>query len=167
MRIYCPTCWQDFDDRVERCPTCGTSLHDWSGGDYVAKLIRALGHPEPDTVARAATILGRIGGQRAADPLLKLLAETGDAEAVVAAARSLAALGERRAIPLLARRLADPRSFITVRLAAVESLGALGGAEATQAIASALHDSSAAVREYAAQYLRQHAVAAGDGAPAR
>jgi hypothetical protein len=33
--------------------------------DYVAKLIRALRHPEPLTVERAATLLGQIGDGRA------------------------------------------------------------------------------------------------------
>ena len=155
MRIYCPTCWRDYPDTERSCRACGTSLWDFGSDDFVAKLIRSLHHPQPVTVERAATLLGRIRDQRAAEPLLALLGEEAAPEALVAAADSLAMLGERRAIPLLVRLRAAPTSFLIVRLAVVRALARLGGLEAESALQQALDDRSPAVRDLAAEALAQ------------
>jgi len=150
MRIYCPNCWHDYPDTERHCLKCGTPLWEFGTDDFVAKLIRALHHPQPVTVERAATLLGRIGDRRAAEPLLTLLRERAAPEALAAAATSLALLGETRAVPSLARLRADPGSFLIVRLAAVRALAQLGGAAAQAAIEQALDDPSPAVRALAA-----------------
>ena len=150
MRIYCPNCWHDYPDTERHCLRCGTPLWEFGADDFVSKLIRALHHPQPVTVERAATLLGRIGDRRAAEPLLALLSEHAAPEALVAAATSLALLGETRAVPLLARLRGDPASFLIVRLAVVRALAQLGGAAAQAAIEQARDDQSQAVRELAA-----------------
>jgi len=160
MRIYCPNCWHDYPDDVAYCAICGAPLSlTPSGEDYVTRLIRALRHPEPMTVERAATLLGRIGDRRAAEPLLTLLAEDAAPEALAAAALSLAALHELRAVPLLAGRLADPASYLWVRQAAVRALAQLGGPAAEVAIRWALDDPSPSVRDIAVEALAQYSAA--------
>jgi len=153
MRIYCPNCWRDYPDSEQRCAICGAPLWEFASGDFVAKLIRALHHPQPVTVERAATLLGRIGDRRAIDPLLALLTEGAAPEVLAAAATSLAALHEQRAVPMLARLLADPTSYLWVRLAAVRALAQLGGAAAEAAIRRALDDPSPSVRSLAVEAL--------------
>jgi HEAT repeat protein len=156
MRIYCPNCWRDYPDDTPRCSVCGAALAlTPSEEDFVAKLIRALRHPEPLTVERAATLLGQIGDRRAVEPLLAMLAGGAAPEALAAAAASLAALGETRALSLLARRLADPASFLVVRLAAVRALAQLGGPAAEAALHRALGDRSPTVRALARDLLPQ------------
>jgi HEAT repeat protein len=164
MRIYCPNCWRDYPDDTPRCSICGAALALTSSEeDFVAKLIRSLQHPEPLTVERAATLLGQIGDRRAVEPLLAMLAAGAAPEALAAAAASLVALGETRAVPLLARRLADPTSFLVVRLAAVQALAQLGGPAAAGALHRALGDRSPSVRALARELLPQ----LGGAAPKR
>jgi HEAT repeat protein len=155
MRIYCPTCWRDYPDTEKYCATCGAPLWEFSSDDFVAKLIRALHHPQAVTVERAATLLGRIGDSRAAEPLLKLLRDGAAPEALAAAALSLAELHEMRAIPELARLLSDKTTWLWVRRAAVRSLAQLGGPTAETAIRHALLDPSPSVRSLAAEALEQ------------
>jgi VWFA-related protein len=78
-----------------------------------------------DRVPVAAALLGRVGDERAIDPLARLL---GDAppEYRAAAARALGDLGLALAIPALRRALEDPDP--SVRLAAIRSIIGAGGA---------------------------------------
>jgi HEAT repeat protein len=91
----------------------------------------------------------------AREPLLGMLAEGAAPEALAAATASLAALGETRAVPLLARRLADVASFLVVRLAAVRALAQLGGPASEAALYRALGDRSPTVRALARELLTQ------------
>jgi VWFA-related protein len=74
-----------------------------------------------------AGLLGRVGDERAIDPLAALL-ERGPAEARVVAARSLGELGLSQGIPPLRTALADPAP--EVRGAALRSIVAIAGAGA-------------------------------------
>ncbi|MBF6590449.1 MAG: hypothetical protein IVW57_07935 [Ktedonobacterales bacterium] len=60
---YCTHCWAANAWDAGMCLQCGARLVAPDGGDlpYIEKLLEALAHPEPETRARAATILGVIG----------------------------------------------------------------------------------------------------------
>lgn len=98
---------------------------------------------------QAASVLVAIGTP-AYDPLTKALA----APAWIArtnAAWALGALGNRRAVPLLSRTLADTEP--NVRKRGAWALGALDASEAVPALIEALKDSDAGVREQVAWAL--------------
>jgi HEAT repeat protein len=61
--FYCTNCWIEISPHVEKCPKCGAVQSDLNNEAFDKKLLRALNHPEPETVIRAATILGerRVG----------------------------------------------------------------------------------------------------------
>jgi HEAT repeat protein len=98
---------------------------------------------------QAASALVAIGTP-AYDPLTKALA----APAWIArtnAAWALGALGNRRAVPLLSRSLADTEA--NVRKRSAWALGALDASEAVPALVEALKDTDAGVREQVAWAL--------------
>ena len=98
---------------------------------------------------QAASALVAIGTP-AFDPLTKALA----GPAWIArgnAAWALGALGNRRAVPLLSRSLADTEA--NVRKRSAWALGALNASEAVPALVEALKDTDAGVREQAAWAL--------------
>lgn len=98
---------------------------------------------------QAASALVAIGTP-AFDPLTKALA--GPAWiARTNAAWALGALGNRRAVPLLSRSLADTEA--NVRKRSAWALGALNASEAVPALVEALKDTDAGVREQAAWAL--------------
>ena len=76
-------------------------------------------------------VLGRVGDERALDPLAAALRE-GPAEARVAAAAALGDLGLTRGIPALRASLADPAP--DVRRVAVLSIVAIAGPAAREVI---------------------------------
>jgi len=114
MRYYCPECWHDFPQDLSRCPDCGLEIHSYVGEkDYVQKLIVALGHREPETPIRAAWILGKLGDERAVEPLISLVSRTQDVYIALAAAEALAKLRtprSRRFLESLAR--SHPASMV-------------------------------------------------------
>jgi len=124
-----------------------------SQGEYVGKLIAALGHPEPGTRVHAAWVLGELGARVAVDSLLKVV-ETcrDDPELLAVAVESLGKIGSDAAIhPLM--RLSE-RSLLKARLAAVHALGRwIDRQEVRDALGCALHDTSALVRAAAAEVL--------------
>lgn len=100
-------------------------------GEQAASALVAIGTPAFDPLAKA------LGGQA-------WIARTN-------AAWALGALGNRRAVPLLSRSLAD--SEANVRKRSAWALGALDASEAVPALVEALKDSDAGVREQAAWAL--------------
>ncbi|WKU15053.1 HEAT repeat domain-containing protein [Fervidibacter sacchari] len=66
---FCPQCFAMNKEAATNCEQCGAPLDEPIGSDYVERLIHALDHPEPNTRATAALILGKIGDQRALDAL--------------------------------------------------------------------------------------------------
>ena len=103
--------------------------------------------------SRAARWLGRFGGAAGLEPLLDALSHRAG-QVRAAALLALADLGERRAIPAIAARLAQDESGM-VREAAAQALGRLGGAAAEGALQAALADPKTKVRKSAAASLAQ------------
>ncbi|MEW5762370.1 MAG: HEAT repeat domain-containing protein [Bacillota bacterium] len=157
---YCPVCYGENPEEASTCGRCGASLTACSGEDYLAKLIWALGHPEPETRVRAAMLLGRLGA--AAAPAISALRRTYEASREVhlraAVAAACGAIGSADALALLAAALQDD-SYI-VRMAALEALRALldrgktpDGRVWAQVQWLAAGDPSAGVREVASALL--------------
>lgn len=103
--------------------------------------------------ARAARWLGRFGGAAGLDPLLDALSHRAG-QVRAAALLALADLGDRRALPAMAERLARDESAMA-REAAAQALGRLAGAAAERALQAALADPKAKVRRAAAASLAQ------------
>ncbi|MCX7969099.1 MAG: HEAT repeat domain-containing protein, partial [Armatimonadetes bacterium] len=61
---FCPRCFAMNPETAAICKQCGADLDEPVGSDYVERLIHALDHPEPNTRALAATLLGKIGDER-------------------------------------------------------------------------------------------------------
>jgi VWFA-related protein len=98
--------------------------------DEVARLLRA-GPPAGPGLVEAVRVLGRVGDDRALDPLAAALRE-GPAEGRVAAAAALGDLGLTGGIPALRASLADPAP--DVRRVAVLSIVAIAGPAAREVI---------------------------------
>ena len=115
-----------------------TSLGAAPDNRAVAPLLGAL-RDRPSVAARAAAALGRIARGPAAGtatkPLIAALSYTSD-QVRHAAAGALGAIGDRRAVPSLIRRLGDSHS--AVRCAAAYALGRLKDPRARAALRAAL-----------------------------
>ncbi|HVG71997.1 MAG TPA: HEAT repeat domain-containing protein [Vicinamibacterales bacterium] len=116
------------------------------GAEAVEPLLRQLEDGTRDARIAAATLLGRLGDQRAVAPLIGLL-DAADAELAVAAAGSLASLGDSRALDGLLALFAHPRA--SARQAAISAVNAIGAESTPAAIAARLTDSDPRVRECA------------------
>ncbi len=102
---------------------------------------------------RAARWLGRFGGAAALEPLLDALSHRAG-QVRAASLLALADLGDRRAVPAIAGKLAHDESAMA-REAAAQALGRLGGPGAAGALQAALADPKAKVRKAAAASLAQ------------
>ena len=102
---------------------------------------------------RAALWLGRFGGSAALEPLLDALSHRAG-QVRAAALLALADLGDRRAAPAIAGKLAQDESGMA-REAAAQALGRLGGGAAESALRAALADPKSKVRKAAAASLEQ------------
>ena len=58
MIFYCMNCWAEIAEDCGSCPKCGAFQEELLKEDFNQKLIRALSHPEPETVLRAIEIIG-------------------------------------------------------------------------------------------------------------
>ena len=130
VRFYCPHCWKEIPEEATVCPHCHLSLEGLSNQKFFDKLIDALRHPVPARAAFAAQTLGRLGDARAVEPLLETLGRTDDPEVQEAVIQSLGTLGDARAVSALAAIMEDAHRFLTLRLAAAEALGNIGGEQA-------------------------------------
>jgi HEAT repeat protein len=92
--------------------------------DFVDKLIAALDHPEPETRARAALILGLRREERGIDPLVRVVRQGEDAHLVEAAVEALGRIGDPRCRPAL--QAVASRGTVRVRRAARRALACLG-----------------------------------------
>lgn len=118
-----------------------------------AEWIERLYGDDLTEASRAARWLGRYGGAAGLEPLLDALSHRAG-QVRAAALLALADLGDRRAIPAIAGRLAQDESAM-VREAAAQALGGLGGPAAVAALQAAQADPKAKVRRAAAASLAQ------------
>lgn len=103
MTFFCPKCWKEIPPGAETCPHCCSSLSEEDGKPFVEKLRSALRHPEPETAARAAWILGERHELSVADELIRVLKTTQDGFLAEVAAEALGKIGDPRALPALER----------------------------------------------------------------
>lgn len=78
VTFFCPSCWREVVESAVSCPWCAADITEESAGTFAEKLINALSHPIPETVGRAAWILGQIRCNKAVAPLGELLRLTPD-----------------------------------------------------------------------------------------
>ena len=155
MVRWCPNCWTEVPAQAECCPECGHSLlaEDES---YVNKLITALRHVEPTRAVLAIQILSEMLAEpRAIVPLIELLGTARDAHVLRSAAVALGRFGDARAVPALSRRALDLASPLVVRVAAVDALAGIGGAQSRATLEGALADPNSAVRDHARAALQR------------
>lgn len=134
MVRYCPHCWAEVADAVERCSLCGTALTE-ATDDLVLRYAAALRHREPTLACLACDMLAELGDRRAVPALIALVESRPHAyEVLCAAIESLSVLGDVAAIPALQAVLRDPEVFIPARLAALRALVHFGGSPAETAL---------------------------------
>jgi HEAT repeat protein len=120
MTRYCPHCWSEVAAGTVICPQC--QLHVACSENYLAKLIRALHHPEAFTRRRAACILGLLRRPEAIDGLAAVLACEADPYVRGEAAHAVGCIGGVRAHVLLLQIVQDALQPVIVRRAAGEAL---------------------------------------------
>ena len=117
---FCPNCFAMNLETAATCKRCGAILDEPVGSDYVERLIHALDHPEPNTRALAALLLGKIGGERALRALCEKAHTSDDMALLEAIAEALGDLQSQQAFETL--NLLAHSSWLTVRVKAKESL---------------------------------------------
>jgi len=135
------------------CVRCGSKL-ETDGVDYVSKLIRALGHPEPDTVQRACWILGELKSRNAVMPLISMLRVSRDAGALESGVEALGKIGDVEALETLSAMAL--LSYLPVRLRAVEAIRNIGGDRAIQILEQVMKENtSSLVARRAGEVIRE------------
>jgi hypothetical protein len=144
---YCPHCWAENVWSATTCRQCGAALHgpDVNGVPYREKLLAALRQPEPETRARAATILGEAGEPTDARTIHALIDALGggsdrgsrwDADLQMAAARSLGQLGVCEATTMLRTVALSDGMALIAGLGAVKGLIDLARGGCAEAMAA-------------------------------
>ena len=124
MTFFCPLCWREVSGGLSACPSCGADIERYSrSAPYVEKLISALRHREPQTVRRAACILGRLKAREAVPALLRAGERTRDPYVIESVVEALGEIGDERARAFLTRCAA--RGALRVRRAAERALARL------------------------------------------
>lgn len=125
MTSRCPRCGAPVSACDRICRRCGHDIdRECEQAGHLAKLIRALRHPEPTTPIRAAWILGRIGIAEALPALINVAEHGPDVFIREAAIEALGHLGDPRAAPVL--RALRREGSILIRKAAIRALATLG-----------------------------------------
>lgn len=88
---------------MKTCPYCGAHLAAEDAKPFTEKLRSALRHPEPETAARAAWILGEREETSLLGDLIRLLETSRDGSLAEAAAEALGKIGDAGALPALER----------------------------------------------------------------
>ena len=93
MAYYCMQCWNEIDEAVTVCPSCGADQKALTEEPFVQKLLRALRHPEPETPIRAAYVLGKLRAREGVLELIRLMHESPDPYIAAACAEALGEIG--------------------------------------------------------------------------
>ena len=115
-------------------------------------IIQALSNDNSSTRRSAAAALGRLGDNRAVDPLIEALSDD-DSDVRDAAVKALGRLGDKRAVDPLIKALSDKDWH--VRRSTAEALGRLGDKRAVDPLIKALAGDGYDVRNAAAKALGQ------------
>lgn len=124
---FCPRCFAMNAETQTHCERCGADLNEPIGNDYVERLIHALDHPEPNTRALAALLLGKIGDERALTALCVKAKTSKDMALLEAIAEALGNFYSPDAKDALMHLSQSP--WLTVRVKASESLRRIGVVE--------------------------------------
>jgi HEAT repeat protein len=108
-------CWNEIDESLTVCPSCGADQRLLSKETFVQKLIRALHHPEPETPVRAASVLGKLRAQEAVPEMIQLMRDSPDPYIAAACAQALVRIGRAAALAELQDMLAGVISVIVRR----------------------------------------------------
>jgi len=116
-------------------------------------LIELAGEPLPRLAGWSVLqALGATGAEPAREYLLKRLAREEDLGLFMSAARGLAKLGERAAVPIVAKRLIGSAGVETYLIGA---LGQIGGPEARKALEAYIADERAKHADAAREWLKR------------
>ncbi len=147
---FCPRCFAMNKPTAERCEKCGADLDEPIGSDYIDRLIHALEHPEPNTRAMAAQLLGRIGSERGLNALCKKAITSRDMALLEAVAEALGNFRTQEAVWALAHLLRT--SWLSVRVRAAEALRRIGTEQALTVLREVgANDQSPLVRRIASE----------------
>lgn len=125
----------------------GADGTDWANAD---RYLAWLGATEPEMRMAAATVLGRIGDDRATAALVGRLSDP-DRRVRTRVIRALGRIGDPRVVRPLAERTTG--EHVTVRREIAEALGLVGSERALHALGGLLDDDSEMVRHVAASSL--------------
>jgi HEAT repeat protein len=89
ITYFCRNCWKEIEKERSVCLHCGANQTALDEETFIAKLIRALNHPEPESAIRAAYILGSLKAVEAVPALLDTIRTSGDVFIVAAAVEAL------------------------------------------------------------------------------
>lgn len=89
MTYYCMNCWSEIEKDTIICPNCGYDQQKLSNESFSNKLLKAINHPEPQTIIRAANILGELKIKEAIPSLLSKLETEKDPFIIKAVVESL------------------------------------------------------------------------------
>jgi len=101
VRYFCRNCWNEISQRQSVCYCCGADQRELDGETFIAKLIRALDHPEPQTPIRAAYVLGKLKMREAIPALIAAVHSNHDFYVVAAAIEALGEIGDRSVIKVI------------------------------------------------------------------
>jgi predicted amidophosphoribosyltransferase len=135
VHFFCPNCWSEIPPGAERCAHCGVDVRSLDQRAFYDKLLGALGHPEPETRARAAHILGEIRAAGAVPIIASLMKRTADPFFAAELATALGRIGGADAERSLREALDHP-SFLVRRavVAALERQGEPVGLSAPERV---------------------------------
>jgi len=147
---FCPRCFAMNKWDAAQCGQCGALLDEPTGNDFVERLIHALDHPEPNTRALAAQLLGKLGDARGMQALCEKAQTSHDMALLEAVAEALGNFRSPESVAALTHLLLS--SWLPVRVKAAEALRRIGTPEAFKVLTDiATKDSSILVREVAKQ----------------
>jgi len=127
VMYFCRKCWKEIDQGQEVCYNCGAEPKELDEETFISKLLRALDHPEPETPARAAYVLGKLRTLKAVPALIHVIRQSHDFYFVAAAIEALGEIGDRSAINVI-QELLMQKPALPVRSAAEQALKKLQSA---------------------------------------
>lgn len=160
---FCPRCYSANAAEAGTCRHCGAALASPAGDDYLAKLVWALHHPEPETRVRAAELIGRMG--KAALPAVAALVQAytsaGDPFLRAAVVKACGSIGGDEASELVLKGAADPSYIVRLSsLAALEKAISTAGEKRKKEMVDMIRhlakgDPGSVVREKAAELINR------------